>query len=96
MDLCLDLRDNFDLVKNNAVTCWILDMADFVKDCTNPAIAAEDKVQGCTPELAGSVQLEMPFADEAVFNTYFYKGFLKSEKGSDYVLSQDLGLDKST
>ena len=55
MDLCLDLRDNFELVKNNAVTCWILDMADFVKDCTNPAIVAEDKVQGCSDDLAGSV-----------------------------------------
>ena len=95
MDLCLDLRDNFELVKNNAVTCWILDMADFVKDCTNPANVDKDKVQGCTDDLAGSVQLEMPFNDEDVFNEYFYKGFLLSEKGSDYVLGQDLGLNES-
>lgn len=95
MDLCLDLRDNFELVKNNAVTCWILDMADFVKDCTNPANVDKDKVQGCTDDLAGSVQLEMPFNDEDVFNEYFYKGFLLSEKGSDYVEGQDLGLNES-
>ena len=57
MDLCIDLRDNFELVKNNAVTCWILDMADFVKDCTNPDIAVGDKIQGCKTELAGSEQL---------------------------------------
>lgn len=26
MDLCVDLRDNLDIVKNNGITCWILDM----------------------------------------------------------------------
>ena len=54
MNLCVDLRDNFELVKNNGVTCWILDMAEFVSDCTNPAIALEDKLEGCTADLAGT------------------------------------------
>ena len=31
-----------------------------------------------------------------MFNLYFYEGFLKSEKGSDYLLAQDLGLDLAT
>ena len=41
MDLCTDLRDNFELVKNNGVQCWILDMAEFVQDCTNPQNTSE-------------------------------------------------------
>lgn len=26
MNLCVDLRDKFELVKSNVVSCWILDM----------------------------------------------------------------------
>ena len=31
MDLCVDLRDQSALVKENFVKCWILDMDDFVR-----------------------------------------------------------------
>ena len=37
IDLCVDLRDNSPLVKNNRVTCWILDMQSYVK--ANPQCA---------------------------------------------------------
>lgn len=32
MDLCLELRDESDLVKNQMVTCWILDLNEFIKN----------------------------------------------------------------
>ena len=38
----------------------------------------------------------MPFTDEATFNTYFFQGFLNSEKGEEYLSAQDLGIDLST
>ena len=38
----------------------------------------------------------MPFAEEDTFNTYFYQGFLASEKGEEYLKAQDLGLDLNT
>lgn len=98
MDLCVDLHDNFELVKNAGVKCWILDMQEFVADCTNPGILLSErtKVDGCTPELAGSVQRNMPFTDEADFEKYFYEGFLASEKGIDYLNTQTFGIDRNT
>jgi len=31
LDLCKELRDDSELVKNNVVTCWILDMENYVE-----------------------------------------------------------------
>lgn len=35
LDFCTELRDESDLVIDNDVTCWILDLDDFVKEDSN-------------------------------------------------------------
>lgn len=30
--MCVDLRDNFEMVRDNEVRCWILDFDNYVKE----------------------------------------------------------------
>ena len=58
IDLCIDLRDNNEFVKDNEVRCWILDMNEWLKQSYDIELPLDDEEQ------FNSLLLEFAFTDE--------------------------------
>lgn len=80
LDFCNELMFDTDVVLDEDVKCWILELDNFVKS---------DSAAKGSPE-------QLPIDDEARFEKYLMRFITETEVGGDYAKGQLLGFDVNT
>ena len=80
LNFCTELKDSNKYVLDSDVSCWLLEMDNFVRADTASSVN----------------KLQIPIQDKAKFEEYLYRFIQETEVGGDYVKGQLIGFDVTT